>query len=316
MPFDNILGNRAAHERLSELVKRGRVAHGFLFSGPSGVGKRLAAVEFARSLLCAARGCGACPDCRWVSAGHHPGLTVLRHGDDSRDIKVAQVRELLRQLSMTSDGRRIILIDEAERMNEEAQNAFLKTLEEPPDRCVIVLVSASPSMLLPTIVSRCQAVLVTPLAPAEMAVFMKTLSLAAPHAALVLALADGLPGRAAQLAPEIGELAARSKELLDRIAACDLNAAIEELGKIRETEEQRERAREQLAITALALREALRCRELGEAANLCPPALLKRLERVDTEGLAERIECVLEHLRFIDQNANVPLTVEDALLRV
>jgi len=313
VPFERILGNRAAHERLGALVTRNRVAHAFLFAGPAGIGKRMAALEFAKLLLG-----GSEADVRQVDAGHHPNLRLLARIEDKREIVVDQMRELLRELSMktASPQRRIVLVDEAERLNEEAQNAFLKTLEEPPHRCIIILVTASPALLLPTIVSRCQMVLFTPLAPAEMSEFMKTLQLGASEAALVLALADGLPGRASQLAPEIGELASRAKELLERLAAGDLNSIIEEVAKIRDTESARERAREELTITALALREALRHRELGESLNLCPPALLKRLEPVDSEAIAERIELVLEHQRFIDQYANVPLTVEDALLRV
>ncbi len=316
MPFDRILGNRAAHERLRELVGRRRVAHAFLFAGPSGIGKRMAAREFARMLLCKKQGCGTCDDCRRADAGHHPGLILVSHGEDSRDIKVVQMRELLQQLSFTCDGRRVVIVDEAERMNEESQNTFLKTLEEPPAGVVMILLTALPALLLPTIVSRCQTVLFTPLGTEDMAGFLKTLKLSKPHEALVLALADGLPGRAAELAPKAAEVAERAAELLGRLATGDLNAVIEEIGKIRDTEEARERAREELTVTALALREVLRGRELGEPANLCPPALLKRLETVDSEALAERIESVLEHLRFIEQNANVTLTVEDALLRI
>lgn len=312
MSFDRILGNRAAHERLAELVARNRVAHAFLFAGPAGIGKRMAATEFAKLLIG-----GSDAEARQIDAGQHPRVILVKRGpEDKNVIPVSRMRELIQSLALTADGRRIVIVDDADEMNDESANTFLKTLEEPPRGVIIILLTSLPSLLLPTVVSRCQTVLFTPLAPAEMAEFMKSLKLGAAESSLVLALADGLPGRAAQLAPEIGDIAARAKELLERLAAGDLNSVIEEISKIRDTDAARDRAREQLTITALALREALRHRELGETPNLCPPSLLKRLEPVDSEALAERIELVLEHQRFIDQYANVPLTVEDALLRV
>lgn len=318
MPYSQLLGNKPAHDRLRALVRLNRTGHAYLFAGPSGIGKRLAAIAFAKSLLCDGGGTDGCADCARVDKGSHPNLHLLRSAEDKRVISVDQMRDLLRDLSFkaTSPKRRIVIVDEAERLNEEAQNAFLKTLEEPPDRCVIILVTSSASQLLPTIVSRCQVLLFTALAPSEMKGFLKRLGLPPDQEAFVDALAGGLPGRATDLAAEAKELVARSKDLLQRVAGGELNAVIEGLGKFRDTEEARDRAREELSIVAHALREAIRRRELGETPVLTPPELAAKLDRLDSEALADRIAILLDRLRMIDQNANVPLVVEDALLRV
>src|SRR5262245_16249612 len=151
MSFDRILGHKAALERLGALSHGERLAHAYVFAGPPGVGKRMVAEEFARGL--------------------DAELMPVERAEEKRDIAVEQVRELLRRLSFKSTGGRLraVLVDDADRLNEEGQNALLKTLEEPPDRCLFILVTSSPALLLPTIVSRCHTVLFHPLSDREMA---------------------------------------------------------------------------------------------------------------------------------------------------
>jgi len=319
--YSAILGNATAIERLRGLVARGRLGHAYLLAGPSGVGKRMAAVAFAKSLLCDAGGADSCPDCARIDAGRHPSVKLLARIEDKREITIDQVRELVRELTFRAvDAKpRLVLVDEAERLNEEAQNCLLKTLEEPPDRCVIVLATASPALLLTTIVSRCQTILFMPLAEADVVRFgRERLSLDEPMARLIARLAAGSPGRAAQLAPDAKEIKARAAELLGSVAAGDLNAIVERISKIRETEQARERAREQLALLAFALREIMRAKATGTPPDpgLAPPGLAERLAALEVESLADRIQSVLDHSHMIDMNANVPLTVEDAMLRI
>ncbi len=326
MPFDAILGNRTALERLHGAAARNKMAHAYLLAGPSGVGKRMAAIEFARSLICANGGCGACADCRQVAASRHPCLYTIQH-QDTAAIKIEQFRDiktgegLLRDLAYKPQNRqqRVVVIDEAERMTDEAQNCILKTLEEPPAQCLFILISASPALLLPTIVSRCQTILFMPLSEEDVVAFARErLSLDATSAALVARLAAGSPGRASDLAKDATELKERAAELLASVAAGELNAVVERISKIRDTEQARERAREQLTLLAFAMREILRHRATGATPDkhLAPEGIVKRLAEADVEQLANRIETILDHLRMIDQNANVPLTVEDAMLRI
>ncbi len=168
MSFARIRGQGRALELIRRALQAGRLPHALLFSGPDGVGKRQTARELAKALNCAApaaggEACDACPSCRLVDRGAHPD--VLAVGPEGRSLKIAQVREVERHVALTpyAGRRKVAILDAAEAMTEEAANAFLKTLEEPPGEAALVLVSAAPTGLRPTIRSRCQEVRFGPL---------------------------------------------------------------------------------------------------------------------------------------------------------
>ncbi len=160
-------GQRAVRDRLGGIIDRGRLAHGYLFSGEPGVGKRAVARAFGTALLCRERtggeGCGRCPSCAKVQSGNHPDLMLI--APESRVIKVEAVRGLEEWMSLKpyEGGYRVVIIEDADAMNESAANAFLKTLEEPPPVSVIILISSRPLLLPATIRSRIQPVPFRPL---------------------------------------------------------------------------------------------------------------------------------------------------------
>jgi len=163
MSFGDIRDQETALRLLRNFIARDRVPNGLLFWGPGGVGKRLAAMEFAKALNCKeAKGdaCGRCITCRKIDHGNHPDIRVLAPKDKSRMIKREEIDEVneFAALRPFESQWRIFILRDAERMNASAQNHFLKTLEEPPGRSLFVLLSEHPRMLLPTIRSRCQAV--------------------------------------------------------------------------------------------------------------------------------------------------------------
>jgi len=301
--YESIVGHVGPIARLQGIVSGGRIAGGYLFAGPDGLGKRLTAEAFAQAL-----------DAEVLAVGVPEG---------KQKIPIEAFRDeggILRKLSLKAldKRRRIVIVDPADRMSDDAQNCLLKTLEEPPERCLFVLLTVRPEALFPTIRSRCHTVLFTPLAEKEMRRFIEPLKLDAATADWVIALAAGSPGRATRLAGEAEELRTRAGELFDNLAAGTLNPIIERLGRIRDNEEARRRAREVLDLTILALREELRSRELKDVPRpaLLPESLRPRLAALDSEELADRIRELMDHLRWIDANANVGLTIENALLRI
>lgn len=157
--FESVFGHEDNKRILETLILRNNVPQRLCFSGPDGIGKRLMGVHLARYLLCQNdNGCGTCGSCRKMDQGWHPDFLEIRPGDG--DIKVEQMRDVIEKLPFRpfEAARRVIIIDDAQRLRDEAANAFLKVLEEPPDYVTFVLVTNDWDSLLPTIRSRCQRI--------------------------------------------------------------------------------------------------------------------------------------------------------------
>ena len=202
MPFRAITGHRAIRELLARAAARGTVPPSLLFSGPEGVGKRLAAVALAQAVNCpdAAGGdaCGTCASCRRIARGVHADVLIVEPGE-SGAIKIDQVRDAIdRAAYRPFEGRRrVVIVDGADAVNADGQNALLKTLEEPPPASVFVLITDRPDVLLPTVRSRCQRLRFGGLAPAEVAdVLMREHGVAAADAHAAAAASDGSISRA------------------------------------------------------------------------------------------------------------------------
>jgi DNA polymerase III subunit delta' len=160
MSFNDLKNHQAIADQLRNSLERGRLAHAYLFTGARGAGKADVARTLAQALNCLEKehdACGQCDSCRRIATGNHPDIYWVRPESKSRRITVDQLREFERAVNLRAANARVkvgIVVD-AECMNEEASNAFLKTLEEPPAQTVIVLLTAEPQRLLPTILSRC-----------------------------------------------------------------------------------------------------------------------------------------------------------------
>ena len=211
MNFLGIFGQDRAVRQLQVAFESGRMHHAILFSGPDGVGKRSVARVVANLLLCqapvGAEPCLMCGSCHRFDEGTHAdfltvGLLQKSDGTVEKMIKVDQIRSLQKKLALKSyeGGRRIILITNADRMNPSTANALLKTLEEPPSDTVFLLTSNAPSSLLPTVISRCQALRFAPLSHEVLAkVATQKLGRDLSDVQPVLEMADGSVSRLIQL---------------------------------------------------------------------------------------------------------------------
>src|SRR6266478_3103861 len=160
MPFNDLQEQRPVAEQLHRSLQRGRLAHAYLFSGPRGSGKEAMARTLAKALNCSEAdhdSCDRCDSCRRVDEGIHPDVYWVRPESKSRRIQIDQVREFMKSVNLCSSmgGVKVGIIVDADCMGEEASNAFLKTLEEPPAQTIIILLTTQPQRLLPTILSRC-----------------------------------------------------------------------------------------------------------------------------------------------------------------
>ena len=159
MPFHDIPGNDRVKKILKLALGRGRVPNSLLFVGPEGVGKHRTALELAKALNCLNRtddACGECANCRAIGEGTMPD--VLEIFPEKSEITIKQIKGLkeIAYLRPMIGRSRVFIVDPAEKMNDEAGNAFLKVLEEPPAFARLFLVTSKSDLLLPTIRSRCQ----------------------------------------------------------------------------------------------------------------------------------------------------------------
>ncbi|MCI0347098.1 MAG: hypothetical protein L0221_16925 [Chloroflexi bacterium] len=216
----------------------GRVSHAYLFSGPRHVGKRSLAIELAKALNCtdggrrtddedslppssvlrppSARPCGTCRRCRLIDRGVHPEVRVVGVQAPHRVIRVADVGAIQSDAALlpADAERKVYVIEEAELLHPDAAARLLKTLEEPPPSVVLILTAVDPEAMLPTLVSRCQHIRLTPLGRERLAAYLvETRGLAPERAALFAALADGSVGGAIHLATDSSTLDDRQRRI-------------------------------------------------------------------------------------------------------
>lgn len=236
MPFRAITGHRPLVELLARAIERGTLPPSLLFAGPEGVGKRRTAMALAQALNCErpvpfhtdmvdASGndaCGACGPCKRIARGVHADVLVIEPGDTGA-IKIEQVRDVVDRAGYRpfEGRRRVVIIDGADALGLPAQDAILKTLEEPRPASVFVLITDRPDVLLPTVRSRCQRLRFGPLTPGDVAaLLMRDAGMPAAEAHAAAAASGGSIGRALagarDGAMEAREVAAR---LLQGVAA-------------------------------------------------------------------------------------------------
>lgn len=203
MLLSQIIGQSAAVARLLRACAQGRVPHAYLFEGPDGVGKKATAVALGLALLCPVVpgvGCGQCATCERATNLIHPDLRVFAPA--GRDMKKEEADEIVALASERPHeaAARLIIVDDADRLNVNAANCLLKTLEEPAAGNHLVLVTSAPARLLDTILSRTQRVRFLPLASADVAQALAQRGVAPERAQLAAALANGSLARALEVA--------------------------------------------------------------------------------------------------------------------
>ena len=194
MALQDILGQERAIRLLQQALTRARIAQAYLFYGPSGTGKKLTAVQFTKALYCesaTADACDRCISCSKIDTGNHPDVLTVRAEGPS--IGIEQVRAIQHHLSYRpyEQQRITVIIDGCELLTAPAANALLKTLEEPPDCALLILLTGKRAALPLTLISRCQPVPFQPLPPAHMQTIFGQQGFDDDEAALAATLSEG-----------------------------------------------------------------------------------------------------------------------------
>jgi len=321
--LSDILGQDGAVGWLRAADQADRLPHGLIFAGPAGVGKGTTAEALAGLFLCekpkASDACGQCPSCVVFAAGNHPDyhlvyrqLIRLEHKDrTAKDLPVEVVRQCLvgpANLKSAMGRGKVFVVEEADMMNAYAQNALLKTLEEPYGRTLTVLLTDQPGALLPTIQSRCQVVRFAAMESGLVARELSKRGLDSADAADAAVLAEGSLGLAIKWIED--GVVARGRELRDRVEAMlggQEGADLPDWFKAAsENYAEKQLERDELASKEQATREGL-----GVYLRLMSQMFCRRLRQSSTHGQAEVLCGVIEALgraeRYLDSNVNVSL---------
>jgi DNA polymerase-3 subunit delta' len=313
MSLAEIRGHEHLKAVLARLLSRERLPGALLLAGPSGVGKRKLAVEVARGLVCEAEGerpCDRCHACLRSAKGIHPDVFRVEPAT-ANAIKIDQVREMARDiLSRPFEGRaRAFVVDEAHLMTEEASNALLKSLEEPPPTSHVMLVTGSPQALLPTIRSRCQTLRVGALPAVLIEQVLREQGADPQDAQLRAALSGGSLGQALAFESEAyrGVREAVLK-MLESLPGADPLVRLESAQWLEEQEE--------AELALLAFRSLLRdvAALVSGVSHLLNADVGDRLARVANGALGTRAvaawEAVADAQAALRGNANKPLTMD------
>ncbi|MET0516950.1 MAG: DNA polymerase III subunit delta' [Nitrospiraceae bacterium] len=326
MPFADVIGHNQPKKLMQAAISNNRLAHAYLFHGEDRIGKRLLAIRVAQALLCdvvthPADGCGICRSCVQIESRTHPDFSVI-HPDPEQttpQIKIEQIRDLEQQIIYRPliGDRKICVIDDADRLTIGAANALLKTLEEPPDHSLFLVVSSRAFALPATIRSRCQALRFA--APAqtqiEAAVILRR-NLPPADARFLAILSEGRIGEA--LDSDVDAMKSRQHEYSTLLAPSALRS-ISILLNTAETLSKTDRAGEALAWLQRWLRDILTVSMGGTIDHALD---LDRREAFAALSETVHIDALIDLLEEIDRlqgqsarNLNLQIALENVLIR-
>ncbi len=225
MGFSEIIGHQKPLETLRAALASGRLHHAYLMLGPEGVGKRTVAHALAKAIHCTEMDndfCGSCPNCSRIQTGNHPDVRTIEPGVGKKEIGIQQIREIEKELNFRAfSGKKVVIIDPAVLMSLSAQNALLKTLEEPPRDSLLILIASNSGGLLPTLRSRCLRLSFGPLPKGLIADFLLAReTMTRDDAQFVAAMSMGSLGTALELDRE--ELSAQRRSWIDIMSSLTL----------------------------------------------------------------------------------------------
>ena len=321
--FEEILGNEMVKDHFKKAIANHKISHAYILTGEAGMGRKSIANAFAMTLLCEKGGsepCMSCHSCKQVMSGNHPDLIYVTH-EKPGSIGVDDVREQINDTIMIrpySSYYKIYIVDEAEKMTVQAQNALLKTIEEPPSYAVIILITTNQEAFLPTILSRCVQMKLKPLKDFTIKSYLtQNLHIAEKDADICAAFARGNLGKAIHLASsdEFRELFQKVMVLVKNVGTMDISMLLD---CIREMKEQNFDIGEVLDLMQFWYRDVLMFKVTKDMNLLIFKDEYKMInetgEKVDYAGLEAILAAIDTARTRLNANVNMELAVELLLL--
>ena len=317
--FAGIVGHEDVVAHMEQAIRTGKISHAYLLTGEAGSGKRLLASIFAMALQCPEKDvepCRNCPSCKKALTGNHPDIVYVMH-EKVGSISVDEIRDqVVNDVAIRpyESPYKIYIIDEASKMTPQAQNALLKTLEEPPAYAIILLLADNPDVLLPTIHSRCVTLRLTPVSDAEIKEYLMTqMHVPDYQAEIEASFAQGNIGRAKMIAQtsEFLEVTENAIHQMKRSRDMDVRDMVEQ---IRDLSADKQNARDYLDLYTMWFRDVLLFKATREIDDLLfkeeVGAIRERASVSSYEGLEKILEAIRQADDRLRANVNFDLTME------
>ena len=318
MKFQDIIGQEHMTGHLQNAIRMGKVSHAYIIQGEAGSGKKLLADTFATTLQCEEGGiepCGHCQSCKQAVSGNHPDIRRVTH--EKASISVDDIRLQLNNdilVKPYSRPYKVYIIDEAEKMTEQAQNAMLKTIEEPPEYAVILLLTVNAKLLLPTILSRCILLNVRPVARGQITRLLTgQYGIASFMAEVAADFADGVPGKAIAYARS-GEFVDLKDEVIRVLRRLDSMPAEEIYKKVKEWAGRKQELPDILSLTNLWYRDVLVMKSTGGSGRIVfreeERELSAQAEHMSYARIEECIQAIETTRQRMNANVNLEVSLE------
>ena len=323
--FKDIVGNEQIIEHLQNAISMGKVSHAYIINGPQLSGKMMIAEAFARALQCEKEGtdgCGECKSCHQADDHNHPDIIYVSH-EKPNNISVDDIRTQLNNdivIKPYSSKYKIYIVDEAEKMNQQAQNALLKTIEEPPAYAVIMLLTTNADSFLQTIRSRCITLNMKSVKDEVIkAYLMNEKHIPDYQADISAAFAQGIVGKAVKLASsdEFNELKESALSLIKRLDDIDLY----ELGAaVKQIAEYKLKVQDYFDLIMVWYRDVLYMKAINDVNGLIFKDEVYDIKKQAAKHSYQGIEAILEALEKakirINANVNFDLVIELLLMTI
>lgn len=323
--FDNIIGHKQVIEHFQKAIQLSKISHGYILNGEEGSGKKMFASIFAKTLQCEKKGinpCGQCKSCKQSDTRNHPDIKWVTHEkpnsigvDDLRGQLISDI-----QIKPYSGKYKIYIIDEAEKLTVQAQNSLLKTIEEPPDYGMILLLTTNAKGFLPTILSRCVILNLRPISDKQIKDYlMDQYNVPDYKADICVSFAQGNLGKAIKLvsSERFDEIKSQIVKLMDEMSTLEYSSLMDQ---VKEMEVYKTDIYEYLDLMLVWYRDVLLFKVANDINSLVFRAEYTIISKIATtssyEGLEKIIAAIDKAKVRLRANVNFGLVVELLLLTI